>query len=108
MMMQITTARRKAVNLIKKMQMVVGPEMTVSIVLSRATREARRMYGLEGAEQLFQRLAEAMPDGDHAEAVVPAFELGRRERMVWVTAGMMIDTLCASFPSDTAFQIVLS
>src|ERR1044072_7313395 len=109
-MMQITTARRRTQRLITMMQQTVGTEMAMSILLSRVSREARRLYGLDGAQHLFRHLAAVMPDGDQAEAIVPnaAFQLGRRERTVWDVAGMMVQTVCAAFPAETAFHIILS
>jgi hypothetical protein len=106
--MQIAAAKRQTARILKKMQTTVGVDMTRSIVLSSVTREARRQYGLEGARSLVQGLIDTMADGDAADVCVPstAFQLGPRERAVWMSAGIMIRALQTQFDMATACKLV--
>ena len=107
--MQITAAKRKTDRIVRKMQQAVGAEMALSIVLSSLTREARRQHGLDGARTLLQGLVGSMPEGEQGEVYVPsaAFQLGPRERAVWIAAGVMVRTLREEFDEVIACKMIL-
>lgn len=48
--------------LIQKMIGQIGEDMTFSIILSRVTREARRLYGVEVTQKLLREFIDTMPD----------------------------------------------
>jgi hypothetical protein len=95
--------------LVEYLRAILGNDMTFSIIMSRITREARRLYGIQGAQDLLRRHIAAMPQIVAVEVVVPdaEFRIGPSETAASDLMRAVIDAMRQAFGDETAFSIIL-
>ena len=96
--------------LVEYLRAVLGNDMTFSIIMSRITREARRLYGIQGAQDLLRRHIAAMPQIAVLEVEVPdaEFRIGPSETAASDLIRAVIDAMRLAFGDETAFSIIIT
>ena len=98
--------------LIQAVRLQLGDDMAFSIILSRITREARRVYGLEGAQNMLRQHVKptSAVKQDEVEVLVPdaTVRVGPRTTAASEAIRSVIDGLRRRFSDQTAFAIMLS
>jgi len=101
-------------NYVSQVCSMVGDEIAFSVIVSRLTHEARRVYGITLAQSMFRskldRIAFADTPRQGMEVIVPDrnYRMGPVQGAVWQTAGLVIQRLCREVGNDVAFAELFS
>jgi len=99
---------------VMRVRSLVGDEVAFSVIVSRLTREARRVYGVDLAQSMLRskldRLTFADTPRQGVEVMMPDrdYRMGPVQGAVWQTAGLVMQRFRREAGDDVAFAELFS